>query len=557
MGDRSLPPVRVRITAAATLVTAVTVVATGWLLLRTVENTQLGALADRTQQRVDDVARALAGGAEPQDAVESTATDVAVQVFDESGCPVAFGPVLATGEGPAAIWFAGAGTGGMAGSASASAEAGGAQEPAPGTEAGAGTLTVHRGDGTSFTCPVPEELVPPDPGPRPGPGAPGPSGEGQVRDRLQFISEGSVSRFPFEQVSRQVDTADGTYTIKAAAPVDEVRRSIDAVRSALWWALPALIAVVAAVAWVLVGRALRPVEAIRAEVEAIGGATMHKRVPEPPSSDEIGRLARTMNAMLGRLESSARRQRQFVSDASHELRSPVAAIRADVEVAQLEGTGADWPAVAASVLREEARLERLIDDLLVLAAADEGGAPPGRPVPVDLAALVAEDASRARRVPVVVAGGGGSGGPGGPGGTTVVDGDAGQLRRVVGNLVDNAARHARSQVDVEVTGGPGGIVRLTVDDDGTGIAPADRAQVFERFARLDEGRARDRGGTGLGLAVVHSLVTRHGGAVGVGDSPAGGARFVVDLPARRPGPPAAMPPPPRALPTGTVRPVGA
>jgi signal transduction histidine kinase len=541
MADRRpLPSVRVRITAAATLVTAVTVVATGWLLLRTVEGTQLGDLADRTQARVDEVARALAAGQTPQEAVDSTSTDVVVKVSNERGCPEAFGPVLATDEGQTAIWFGSAG--GEAATAGASLVDDG-RVPEGGDVSN--ELRVTREDGTTFTCPVPDGFQPPPAGGAagrgaataevPGPGAPGPAGEGpELTDRFQFISEGSVSRFPFEKVSRQVDTPTGTYTIEAAAPVDEVRRSVGAVRSALWWALPALIAMVAGVAWVLVGRALRPVEAIRAEVEAIGGTTMHRRVPEPRSGDEVGRLARTMNAMLARLEASARRQRQFVSDASHELRSPVAAIRADVEVAQLEGAAADWPAVATSVLREEGRLERLIDDLLVLAAADEGGAP-ARVAPVDVAALVAEDAARARRVPVEVEAGRAP---------ALVVGDAAQLRRVVGNLVDNAARHARSRVAVAVAE-HAGVVQVRVDDDGTGIAPADRARVFERFARLDEGRARDRGGSGLGLAVVQSLVARHGGTVGVGDSPAGGARFVVDLPAGPPPPPARPLPPPR------------
>jgi signal transduction histidine kinase len=384
-------------------------------------------------------------------------------------------------------------------------------------------------------CPIPESLAPPGDVPPPGvppEGSAGSTGStaqpGPGFDRLRFISQGSVSRFPFEKVTRMVDTDTGTYTIEAAAPVDEVRRSVDAVRRVLWWALPMFIAVVAAAAWAFVGRALRPVEAIRAEVEAIGGSTMHRRVPEPGSEDEVGRLARTMNAMLGRLEASARRQRQFVSDASHELRSPVATIRADLEVAQLEGPTADWPAVAASVLREEARLERLIDDLLVLAAADEG-ASTRRAAPVDLAVIVAEDAARARRVPVtatVPVAGADAGGTGRP----VIDGDAAQLRRVVANLVDNAARHARSRVAVTLAAPPGAGVRLTVDDDGDGIAPADREQVFERFARLDEGRARDHGGAGLGLAVVRSLVERHGGTVTVGESPTGGARLEVTLP---------------------------
>ena len=143
----------------------------------------------------------------------------------------------------------------------------------------------------------------------------------------------------------------------------------------LRFGLPALVALVAAVAYVLVGRALRPVEAIRAEVDAITGSTLHRRVSEPPTDDEIGRLARTMNAMLDRLDTAATRQRQFVADASHELRSPVAAIRTGLEVARRKADRANWPAVADTALAEESKLEALLDDLLLLANHDENGAP--------------------------------------------------------------------------------------------------------------------------------------------------------------------------------------
>jgi signal transduction histidine kinase len=241
---------------------------------------------------------------------------------------------------------------------------------------------------------------------------------------------------------------------------------------------------------------------------------MHRRVPEPPTDDEIGRLARTMNAMLGRLQGAALRQRQFVSDASHELRSPVAAIRTDVEVALREGPAADWPAVGRAVLAEEDRLERLLSDLLVLAAGEEGG--PVGAAPVDLAALATAEAARARRVPVEVAA---------PATAARAAGSPDALRRALSHLVDNAARHARSRVVVTVAPG-----RLVVDDDGPGIADDDRERVFERFTRLDDARARDQGGAGLGLAVVRSIAARHGGTARVDASPLGGARLVVELP---------------------------
>jgi signal transduction histidine kinase len=271
---------------------------------------------------------------------------------------------------------------------------------------------------------------------------------------------------------------------------------------------------------------------------------MHRRVPEPGGDDEIGRLALTMNAMLGRLQGAAVRQRQFVSDASHELRSPVAAIRTDVEVALREGGAADWPTVGRAVLVEEDRLERLLADLLLLALGDEdgnGGGPARAPAEtlVDVAALARAEAERGRRVPVtaVVADD-----PPPP----TVAGSSGALTRVVANLVDNAARHAREEVRITVSafpvaGGPG--VRLVVDDDGPGIPEADRERVFERFTRLDDARARDRdgdggGGAGLGLAVVRSVVTRHRGMVRAEAAPGGGARLVVELPAWTGSPPA-------------------
>jgi signal transduction histidine kinase len=402
-----------------------------------------------------------------------------------------------------------------------------------------------------------------------GPGAgsptsptPGPQSEALDPDdadaldrRTTLIAANRVFSFEPETLSRTVATPSGELTVFAAAPVDEVQENLEAVRRGLWVGVPLLVAAVAAVAWHLVGRALRPVEAIRAEVAAIGGTTIHRRVPTPGTDDEIGRLAHTMNAMLDRLEVASTRQRQFVSDASHELRSPVAAIRTDVEVALREGERADWPTVGAAVLAEEVRLERLLDDLLTLAAADEAagtGAAGRADERVDVGDLVADVAARPRRVPVrweraddhgdhgatpeatdavgAVAPPAGPAPPGGP----VVSGRPDALSRLLTNLVDNAARHATTSVEVrvDVASSPTGtqVVHLAVDDDGPGIPAGDRQRIFDRFTRLDDGRARARGGAGLGLAVVRSIAVGHRGRVWVGDSPTGGARFVVELP---------------------------
>jgi signal transduction histidine kinase len=518
MGDRTslLRParsVRVRITAAATVVTAVAVGLAGWMLVRSVENSQLGGLRDRTENRVDEVADALAGGEMPWRAVESTTTDVFVEVVDSAGRLVATGPQIAVGEQRVFVRLedgsAGAGGGGS-GSAAVSVPEGSGPPPEQGRCFLQGPDGIQR--------PVDCATEPP--------GSPPPD-----ETQLRAVGTAAVSRYPMEMVSRDVDTDLGDLTVRAAAPVDEVRRSVDAVRRALLVGLPGIVVLVVVVAWTLVGRALRPVEAIRSEVESITGSTIHRRVPEPGSDDEIGRLAETMNAMLARLEAAHVRQRQFVSDASHELRSPVTAIRSDLEVALHEGADAEWPAVARDVLGEEARLEQLLDDLLTLASADEAGAAPPD-TPVDLAALVAEDAARARDVPVRVRT---PSGDAGDARDAVVPGASPQLARVVTNLVDNAARHARTTVEVAVAPVPSsGTVRLTVDDDGPGIPIPDRERVFERFTRLDEGRARRDGGAGLGLAVARSIVIRHRGHVWVEDSPLGGARFLVELPAATP-----------------------
>jgi signal transduction histidine kinase len=345
----------------------------------------------------------------------------------------------------------------------------------------------------------------------------GPRGE-----RLALPTDGVGPAIPRDQARirtrRTIETAQGTVTLVAERSLAQVDDTVSNVTNALLVGVPLLFALVAGLTWWIAGRALRPVEAIRAEAAAITGSTLHRRVPEPASADEVGRLARTMNSMLDRLEETSLRQRRFVSDASHELRSPVAAIRAQVEVAMRRGDAADWPEVARRVLDEDERLEQAVTELLELARAEEGAAIDQ--VEVDLDEVVLEEATRVRRVPVDTSGV--SAGR--------VLGSEAQLARVVRNLLDNACRHAASKVAVTL-GTRDGSVWLAVDDDGPGIPVEDRARVFDRFTRLDEGRARDVGGVGLGLSMVHAIVERHGGVVSADAAPLGGARFVVRLPA--------------------------
>ncbi len=302
-----------------------------------------------------------------------------------------------------------------------------------------------------------------------------------------------------------------------ASSLEGADRSVATLRHALWLATPGLILLVAIMTWLFVGRALRPVEAIRNEVEEIRASTIDRRVPVPATDDEIAKLATTMNAMLDRLQTSQQRQQEFVSDASHELRSPIASMRAELEVALAHPEGAEWQAVAQRVLGERDRLERLVDDLLQLARLEEPGAT--RREDVDLDDLVLAEAAHARRVPVAT--NGVSAGR--------VIGDRRSLEQVVRNLLDNAARHATTSVVTSV-GQVNGHVVLQVDDDGSGVPPDERERIFERFARSDDGRGREHGGAGIGLALVQRVVTTHGGTVMCTDSPTGGARFEVRLP---------------------------
>lgn len=316
----------------------------------------------------------------------------------------------------------------------------------------------------------------------------------------------------------------GGFTVYAITSPQQAENSTHLLIALLAVVLVLLVVVAGAVGWLLVGRALRPVEAIRAEVADITTRHLHRRVPEPGRADEIGRLAATMNETLARLETATERQRQFVSDASHELRSPLAALLAQLDVARAHPEVAEWPAVAGSVAAEGRRLSRIVDDLLLLARSDEGELAPRRET-VDLDDLVLEEGRRLRAQRQVAvdlrAVGAGR-----------VVGDAEQLSRVVRNLADNAERHARSTVTFAVTPHDG-TVQVVVADDGPGIPPAQRARVFERFARVDSARDRPAGGTGLGLAIVGTIVAAHGGTVRVADAPVG-ARFEVTLPAGGP-----------------------
>jgi len=285
--------------------------------------------------------------------------------------------------------------------------------------------------------------------------------------------------------------------------------------------VPVLLVLACGTVWLVTGRALRPVEQIRGAVTAITSADLSQRVPEPGTDDEIGRLARTMNDMLARLDDAAARQRRFVADASHELRSPLTAIRTGLEVGLAHPDRAPWPQIARRAVRQSQRLEQLIAQLLALARAD-AHQPAARRQPVDLAALLADlrAATPAPGVSIDL-----SVPPG-----TATAGNPEDLSRMFRNLLDNAVRYARHRVlvTVRITGAarPDGVV-VEIADDGPGIPAEERERVFGRFVRLDASREQASGSAGLGLAIAREIATAHGATIVLTEAPGGGTRAVV------------------------------
>jgi signal transduction histidine kinase len=324
----------------------------------------------------------------------------------------------------------------------------------------------------------------------------------------------------FVVVAHGADSPEGPVVVVVAQSLELVEQSTAVVVTLLVIGYPIVLIGVALTSFWLVGRALRPVEAIRSRVADIEGtATLSARVPVPKGSDEITHLATTMNAMLQRLQSASETQRRFVADASHELRSPLATIRAAHEVAALHPDQISPEATTSDVLAELDRIDRLVADLLLLARADERGLTLRR-VDLDLDDLVRAEAARLRRhdKPTVTL----------HAPPARVQGDPDNLTRAVRNLVDNAARHATSTVTIRLSTDHTS-ARIEIEDDGPGIPTAERERVFERFVRLDESRARTSGGTGLGLAIAREIAHAHGGSLTIEDGQPG-ARLVLTLP---------------------------
>lgn len=386
-----------------------------------------------------------------------------------------------------------------------------------------------------------------------------PNAAGQPAMATLAPGESSELDVPFDDDGFLVASAaasDGR-TVLVGHSLSAVGESTSAVVNLLAIGLPVLLLVVGVTTWLVVGRALAPVDAIGADAEAISTTQPHRRLPRPVAGVEIVRLAGTMNRILDRLEQAHVRQRGLVAGASQELRSPIAAIRQHAEAALTSPGRSPNGELARAVRAESMRVQALVDDLLLLARANRQSLEPHLR-PVDLADLVLAEARRLHDrgpVPVDVS----------RVSAAWIDGDLPALRRVLHNLGDNAARHARHQV-VFVLAERDGWAELHVDDDGPGVPAAERSRVFEPFVRLDgagaasaigaastvgtssaagaasaasaagaAGAAGTAGATrtgrsGLGLTIVAEIVAAHGGTATIGVSPAGGARVTLRLP---------------------------
>ncbi|MDX3338354.1 HAMP domain-containing sensor histidine kinase [Streptomyces sp. ME02-6979.5a] len=480
--------VRARAAIGATLVVAVALVAAGLAVLLVLRANLIDQADLQAEVAAREAAGQLATGTPYEDVELDDEEDHPVQVTDEEDRVVIVSKDLkaVTGTGASGV------------------------TPAPSASAGATSSPGDDDDGDDDADDDGDE----DRG-RPG--------RGEVSSDDPDFSDGTATvgrtTADYRFAAVEATTPDGvTLTVYAGAPLAAEQEAVNTVRGAMLTGLPLLLVVVAGVTWLVTRRALRPVEGIRREMAAITASEdLARRVPEPGSRDEIAALARTTNETLTVLEASVERQRRFVADASHELRSPIASLRTQLEVAEAHPELLDLPGAVADTVR----LQVLAADLLLLARLDAGEKPGS--ATVELGALVREEVSQragdriAVRVEVP------------EGGAFEVNGSRGQLSRVIGNLLDNAQRHAEGSVAVSVAADGHG-VRVEVRDDGAGVPEEERERIFERFVRLDDARSRDDGGAGLGLAIARDVASRHGGTLTVHRAAEGGAAFRLWLP---------------------------
>ncbi|MFI7409328.1 sensor histidine kinase [Streptomyces sp. NPDC049627] len=483
MKGRLFGSVRSRATLAATLVVAVALVAAGAAVLLSLRSNLIGQAATEAERTARAVASDIAL-TKPQDRL-SVDKDVPVQIVGEDG------KLLAASEDLERI----SGTGTDAVRPQPQPSPGGAASDS-GDSGDSGDSDDDADDDSSLASLEP----------------------GEVSDHTTFTNgtatvDGETDEYRFAKVHVEVD-GRGTLAVYAGAPLSAEQGAVKTALTVMLIGFPLLLGVVAGVTWLVTRRALRPVEGIRSEMAAITASEdLARRVPVPDTYDEVAHLALTTNETLAALQTSVERQRRFVADASHELRSPIASLRTQLEV------GAAHPDLLDldGAVEDTVRLQDLAADLLLLARLDAGERPGD--ARFDLGALARERADGRADVTVSAQ-------------AVQVAGARGQVGRVLTNLLDNAQRHARSAVTVTVRK-DGEWAVAAVADDGDGVAEADRERIFERFVRLDEARSRDDGGAGLGLAIARDVAVRHGGTLTVGRAPAGGALFELRLPQAR------------------------
>ncbi|MFG2272548.1 ATP-binding protein [Streptomyces chartreusis] len=460
--------VRSRATLGATLVVAVALVAAGAAVLLSLRSNLMDQAGNEAQRTAQNVVAQLAAG-KPYDQLDLD-DESPVQVVDANGTLVAASDELERISGTATD----------------------AVKPQP-SSGGTGTGAGADDDDDDS-----------------GRGEAGEIGEGTEFSDGSATIDGESADYRFAAVP--VEAGDrGRLTVYAGGSLDAEQSAVNTALTVMLVGFPLLLGVVAGVTWLVTRRALRPVEGIRGEMAAITASEdLARRVPVPGTHDEVARLALTTNETLAALQTSVERQRRFVADASHELRSPIASLRTQLEVGVAHPELLDLD----GAVEDTVRLQGLAADLLLLARLDAGERPGY--ARFDLGALAREQAEGRAEVTVEAR-------------SAQVAGSRGQVGRVLTNLLDNAARHARSAVTLTVRR-EGEWVVAAVADDGDGVAEADRERIFERFVRLDEARSRDDGGAGLGLAIARDVAVRHGGALTVGRAPAGGALFELRLP---------------------------
>lgn len=341
---------------------------------------------------------------------------------------------------------------------------------------------------------------------------------------IRGMSDDAVAGDDMRISGQRVDTTHGTYTVIVGGGSEAVEAIARTVALLLACGAPIIVGVAAAASYRLVRRSLQSVDAIRSRVAEISTSDLAERVPVPSSSDEISALAVTMNEMLTRLEAGHRAQQRFVGDASHELRSPLTTIISGLEAAEDHPEILNSGLASNTLLPEAHRMRTLIEDLLLLARADEQRWVMNAKE-VSVSEVAEAEVARARHnascaIDSVIA-------------PALILGDSAGISRAIRNLLDNAIRHATSRVEVCVSNRDRDAI-IAISDDGPGIAPEDRIRVFERFVRLDFDRSRSSGGAGLGLAIVAEVVAAHGGVVTIEDRPGQGTTMLVSLPQQLP-----------------------